>query len=118
MSNPRDAPREIRPVWRWAVPAAALAVVSIAVTWAAHSLPIMCPAIYPAPASCAPDARLVPAIVGSASVVALFVLLLVAGRVSQPDDRSRFLRNCLIMVGIAAFISPIWTLSASGFILG
>jgi len=118
MSNPRDAEREIRPVWHWAVPGAALAVVSIAVTWAAHSLPIMCPAIYPAPASCAPDARLVPAIVGSASVVALFVLLLVAGRVSQPDDRSRFLRNCLIMVGIAAFISPIWTLSSSGFVLG
>jgi hypothetical protein len=118
MSNPHGKQSEARPVWHWAVPGAALAVVSIALTWAANGLPVICPAIYPAPASCAADARLVPAIVGSASVLALFALLLIAGRVSHADDRSRFLRNCLIMVGIAAVVSPIWTLVSSGFTLG
>lgn len=118
MSNTGDDKSETRPIWHWAVPGAALAAVSIALTWAAHAMPTICPAIYPAPASCAADARLIPAIVGSASVLALFALLLIAGRVSRPTDRSRFLRNCLIMLGIAAFISPIWTLSSSGFVLG
>ena len=107
-----------RPLWRWTAPAAAITAVSIWLTWAAQGLPIICPAMLPAPPSCAADARFVPAVLGSSVLFVLFATLLVAGAVIRPSHRDRTLRKLLIVVVIAAVAAPLWTLGASGFALG
>ena len=107
-----------RLLWRWTVPAAAITAASILLIWAAQALPTVCPAIYPAPPSCAPDARVGPALLGSAVLVALFAALLVTGAVIQPGRRDRALRTLLIVVVVVAIVAPLWTLGASGFALG
>jgi len=59
-----------------------------------------------------------PAIVGSAVLVGLFILLLGTGRSTRVGDRDRLLSTGLILIGLAAFIAPLWTLGAYGFIIG
>ncbi|TFC35320.1 hypothetical protein [Cryobacterium sp. TMT2-42-4] len=118
MKSKPDEPAMARALWRWTLPAAVIAVVSILLIWVAQSLPTICPAIYPAPASCAPDARSGPALLGSALLVALFVALLVTGAVLQPRRREKALRVLLIVLVVAAVVAPLWTLTRSGFALG
>ena len=118
MTSALDEQVAARPLWRWTAPAAAITVVSIWLTWAAQGLPTICPAMLPAPPSCAADARFVPAVLGSAVLVVLFAALLVTGVVIRTGHRDRNLRIFLILVVIAAVVVPLWTLSASGFTLG
>jgi hypothetical protein len=118
MSNTQDVPNASRPLWHWALPASALVVISISLTWAVQELPSICPAVYPAPASCAADARLLPAIVGSAVLVGLFILLLATGRLPRVAGRDGLLWTVLLLIGLAAVVAPMWTLNASGFIVG
>ncbi|TFB78105.1 hypothetical protein E3O21_06605 [Cryobacterium flavum] len=118
MTIKADDPAIARTLWRWTVPAAVIAAVSILLIWVAQSLPIICPAIYPAPPSCAPDARLGPALLGSAVLVALFVALVVTGAVLRPRHRDKTLRVLLIVLVVAAVGAPLWTLTGSGFALG
>ena len=117
MSNTQDVPNASRPLWHWALPAAALVVISVFFTWSAQKLPIICPAVLPVPASCAADARLMPAVIGSAVLVGLFILLLVTGRLAQRGYRYGLLLTVLLLIGLAAVVAPIWTLNASGFIV-
>ncbi|MCY7413511.1 MAG: hypothetical protein LH471_10825 [Salinibacterium sp.] len=118
MTNARGELATTRPLWRWTAPAAAIAAVSIWLIWAAQGLPIICPAMLPAPPSCAADARLVPAVLGSSVLLALFAALLVAAAVIRPSHCDRTLRRLLIVIVIAAVVAPLWTLGASGFALG
>ena len=118
MTTRPDDQAKARALWRWTVPAAVIAAVSILLIWVAQSLPTICPAIYPAPPSCAPDARSGPALLSSAFLVALFVALLVTGVVIQPRRRDKALRVLLIVLVVAATVAPIWTLTSSGFALG
>ena len=118
MTTEPDEQPTARALWRWTVPAAVIAAVSILLIWVAQSLPIICPAIYPAPPSCAPGARLGPALLGSAVLVALFVALLVTGAVLRPRRRDKALRILLIVLVVAAVVAPLWTLNGSGFALG
>ena len=118
MSNTQDVPKASRPVWRWALPAASLVVISTSFTWAVEGLPSICPAVYPAPASCAADARLMPAVVGSSVLVGLFVLLLATGRLTRVAGRDGLLWSLLLLIGLTAVVAPMWTLNASGFIVG
>ena len=118
MTTKPDEQPTARALWRWTVPAAVIAAVSILLIWVAQSLPIICPAIYPAPPSCASGARLGPALLGSAFLVALFVVLLVTGAVLRPRRRDKALRILLIVLVVAAVVAPLWTLNGSGFALG
>ena len=118
MTTKADAQATTRALWRSTVPAAVIGAVSILLIWVAQSLPIICPAIYPAPPSCAPDARLGPALLGTAFLVAMFVALTVTGAVLQPKRRDKALRVLLIVFVVAAVVAPLWTLTGSGFALG
>ncbi|WP_146072752.1 hypothetical protein [Cryobacterium sp. Y62] len=118
MTTTADDQAKARALWRWTVTAAMIAAVSILLIWVAQSLPSICPAIYPAPPSCAPDARSGPALLGSASLVALFVALWVAGAVLRPKRRDKALRILMIVLVVAAVVAPLWTLTSSGFTLG
>ncbi|WP_146071034.1 hypothetical protein [Cryobacterium sp. Y57] len=118
MTTKPDEQAKARALWRWTVPPAVIAVVSILLIWIAQSLPTICPAIYPAPPSCAPDARSGPALLGSAFLVALFVTLLVTGAVLQPKRRDKALRILVIVLVVAAVGAPLWTLTGSGFAPG
>ena len=118
MTTKPDEQAKARALWRWTVPAAVIAVVSTLLIWVAQSLPTICPAIYPAPPSCAPDARSGPALLGSAFLVTLFVALLVTGAVLQPRRRDKALRVLLIVLVVAAVVAPLWTLTGSGFAPG
>lgn len=119
-----DAPDKLvveRFSWRWAVPGAIIAVLSICLTWAAQGLPTLCPAIRPAPPSCAADARFVSAVFGSIFLTVLFAALLVTGVIFRTGHRDmilRILRIFLIVIVVAAVVVPLWTLTASGFALG
>lgn len=112
-----DIQAEARPLWRWIVPAAVIAASSIILVWIVEALPIICPAIYPAPPSCAPGARLGAAIVGSTSLVVLFVALMGVGATTRIGRRDKALRTLLIVLLLVAVAAPLWTLSGSGFAL-
>jgi hypothetical protein len=108
---------ESRPVWNRTVGAAFVAGVSLWLTWTAKQLPTICPAIYPAPASCAPDARFSPAIWGTVVIVGLCAALLAANATIRPERKIVVLRCLMAMLGIAAVFVPLWTLVSSGFSL-
>lgn len=118
MTNTQEKPVSVRPLWHWTAPAAAVAAVSIWLTWAARALPAICLAILPGAPSCAADARLVPAVLGTCVLLVLFAALLVTGAVIRPGHRDRTLRIFLIVLVIAAAVAPLWTLAVSGFAIG
>ena len=118
MTTKADDQAKTRALWRSTVPAAVIGAVSILLIWLAQSLPTICPAIYPSPPSCAPDARLGSALLGTAFLVAMFVALTVTGAVLQPKRRDKALRVLLIVFVVAAVVAPLWTLTGSGFALG
>lgn len=88
---------------------------SILLTWAVQTLPSICPAVFPAPPSCAIDARLVPAVVGIVFLLLLLASMVIAGILVRPGRRDVALRAFLVAVVIAAVVAPLWTLGASGF---
>ena len=94
-----------------------MAGASLLLTWTAQQLPTICPAIYPAPASFAPDARAYPAIWGTVVIVGLFAALLAASAAIRPEPKMIVLRCLMAALGIAAVIVPLWTLGSSGFSL-
>lgn len=110
-----DEHAEARPLWGWIVAAAVIAAFSIVLVWVVEALPIICPAIYPAPPSCAPGERLGPALVSSASLVALFMALSATGAVIRIGRRDKALRTRLIVLVLVAVVVPLWTLSVAGF---
>lgn len=106
-----------RPLWHRTVGTAVVAGASLGLTWTARQLPTVCPAIYPAPASCAPDARLEPAIWGTIVIVTLFAAFLAASATVSPERKIIVLRWIMAVLGIAAVVVPLWTLGSSGFAL-
>ncbi|MDR6506060.1 hypothetical protein J2805_001748 [Arthrobacter oryzae] len=113
---------ESRPVWRRTVGAAFVGAAfvsgaSLWLTWTAQQLPTICPAIYPAPASCAPDARFSPAIWGTLVIVGLFAALVAAAATIHHQRKILVLRSLMAALGIAAIIVPLWTLVSSGLSL-
>ena len=107
----------MRPLWRWTVLGAAITAISIGLTWAAQGLPSVCPAVLPVPPSCYPGARFFPAVLGSVVLVVLFAALLIAGVIIRAGYRDRTLRILLIVIVIASVVVPLWTLTASGFVI-
>jgi len=95
--------------------AAVSAGISLLLTWYLQGLPLICPAIHPAPASCAAEARFTPAAVGSAAVALVFVVVLLAANIRGPARRRAILRGSTAALGIVAVASPVWTLVSSGF---
>lgn len=108
---------ESRPSWHRTVGAAFMSGASLWFTWTAQQLPTICPAIYPAPASCAPDARVNPAIWGTVVIVGLFAALLATSATILPERKIVVLRYLMAGLGIAAVVVPLWTLVSSGFSL-
>jgi hypothetical protein len=90
---------------------------SIGLTWVAQGLPSVCPAVLPVPPSCYPGARLFPAVLGSVVLVVLFAALLVAGVTVRAGYRDTTLRIVLIVIVIVSVVVPLWTLTASGFVI-
>jgi hypothetical protein len=105
----------VRPSWHWSLPAALVAAASILLTWAAQGLPPICPAVFPAPPSCAVDARLGPAVSSIVFLVLLLASMVITGAIISPARRERALRIFLLAVVIAAVVAPLWTFGASGF---
>jgi small-conductance mechanosensitive channel len=95
--------------------AGAITVVTLVLLWVLESLPSICPAIYPAPPSCAADARLGPAIWGSMAVVALFIATIVVGMLITPAKRSRTQSIMVFALVVVAVIAMLVTLGSSGF---
>lgn len=108
---------ESRPIWHRTVGAAVVSGASLWLTWTAQQLPTLCPAIYPAPASCAPDARFSPAIWGTVAIVGLFTALLAASAAIRPERRITVLRWLMAALGITAVVVPLWSLGSSGYSL-
>lgn len=108
--------RSTRP--RWVLPLSALAIAAvslIAIEWTAGLAPV-CPAIYPAPASCFSAGRDVAAVVGVGLVLALLAATLLVsvfrGRVGR-----RALPVLVGALGAVAAASPLVALGASGFLV-
>jgi hypothetical protein len=107
----------VRPPWRWSELGAAITAVSIGLTWAAHGLSSVCPAVLPVPPSCYPGARFFPAVLGSVVLVVLFAALLLAVAMIRSGYRDGTLLIVLIVIVIASVVVPLWTLTASGFVI-
>lgn len=116
MKEPAPAP-ESRPIWHRTVGAAVVSGASLWLTWSSQRLSVMCPATYPAPASCAPDARFSPAIWGTVVIVGLFAALLAASATIRTERKIVVLRWLMAVLGVAAVVVPLWTLGSSGFSL-
>lgn len=98
--------------------AAVISTVSVLLMWYAQQLPTVCPAVYPAPASCSAEARLYPAIWGTVIVVSLCIATFIAVARSGATQRGAIVSKWLLgVLGTAAVIAPLCTLGASGFIV-
>lgn len=106
---------DVRSSWHWSLPAVVVTAGSILLTWAIQGLPSICPAVFPAPASCDVDARLGPAVSSIVFLVLLLASMLITGAMTSPARRERALRIFLLAVVIAAIVAPLWTLGTSGF---
>lgn len=104
-------------LWTWTLPAALLAAVGLLATSWARGLPTVCPAIIPAPASCAPQVREVTGLTGSIVLVLLVTVVLVVGATVPPSIRRPPLALAFLALGAAATAVPLVTLGASGFVL-
>ncbi|SEE32161.1 hypothetical protein SAMN04489740_1124 [Arthrobacter alpinus] len=113
MTQPATAPGP-RPLWRSTVGAAVVTGASLWLTWSSQQLPTMCPAIYPAPASCSLDAPFSPAGWGTVVIVSLFSALLAASAVIGSERKLIVLRCLMASLGVAAIVVPLWTLGVSG----
>ncbi|MFQ4148411.1 hypothetical protein AAGW05_06900 [Arthrobacter sp. LAPM80] len=111
------AATESRPIWHRTIGAAVVSAASLWLTWTAQQLPMTCPAIYPAPASCSPDARFSPAVWGTVVIISLFSALLAASAVIRPELKVVVMRWLMAALGVAAVVVPLWTLGSSGFSL-
>lgn len=92
------------------------AAIGIGVFWLIRALPTICPAVDPAPASCAADVRVAPAMLATLVVLAVWTAGTVATLVPNPPRiliaLLRFVLVAVILVGAGA------TLVASGFAVG
>jgi len=91
--------------------AAAIAVIALAAIWVAQGTENLCPAIYPAPASCSVDARATPAVVGVTLVLALLAVNAVLAWVSAPG------RLSIGLLAAVGAIAPLWVFGSAGFIV-
>ncbi len=89
-----------------------VAVCGLAATWLGAGTDEVCPAVYPAPASCGVGARTAPAAVGTGVVAALLVLSIVL--VALRDGRAVRALTATIL-GLGCVVAPVWTLLATGF---
>lgn len=83
----------------------------------AAQMPEICPAMGPAPQSCAPDARESAAASASLLVLAVMVLGLGLTYVLPLSTRPLVLRLAMIAVALAGVVALVMTVMASGFIL-
>lgn len=100
------------------VAATAITAITILLIWAVASMPTICPAIYPAPPSCAPDARTGPAAWGTGTVGVLYVAALVAGLSVAPARREMIFRLACVVLAVVGVGAIGMTLFASGFAVG
>jgi hypothetical protein len=107
-----------RSLVKWITAASVTAAIAIILLWVVAALPIICPAIYPAPASCAADARLMPALWGSVAVVSVFLATVIVGVRVEPTNRAPAMSVMVIVLAVLSIIALLVTLSASGFAIG
>jgi len=91
--------------------AVAITAISVAAIWIAQGTENLCPAIYPAPASCSVDARTTPALVGTVLVIGLLAVTLV---LAWRPGAARVAVGVLAAVGA---VVPWWVFTSAGFIV-
>jgi hypothetical protein len=104
-----------RPLARRLLSAAVVAASGLILTWLLNSLTVICPAVYPAPDTCAADARLLPAIVTSVAIVVVFAVVATITLRARRHGPSRAAMVALVLVTVSGLA---WTLSSSGFASG
>ncbi|MPV38208.1 hypothetical protein [Georgenia subflava] len=103
---------------RTAVLTVIIAVATVVLLWLMQGMETVCQAIYPAPASCAADARRVPGLVSGAATIALAGATFVTNAVAA-SPRARTVAQVLLGgLVVVAILGLGWTLGASGFVLG
>lgn len=78
-------------------------------------LPTLCPAIYPAPASCGLDPCPTPALWATVVLAGLCTVVVATGAVLRPEWRGIVLRWFMAVLVVAVIVVPLWTLGSSGF---
>lgn len=97
---------------------AVVTAISIVLLWAIEGMPSICPAVYPAPPSCAADARTGPAVWGTAIIATVFVVALFATFMVRPTRRKAVLSWMCVVLAAAALGAIGVTLFSSGFAIG
>ena len=98
-------------------PTAITAGVGLVVLFLVAQFPEICPAVSPAPPSCAPDARESSALLGAAIIVSVAAAGIGVTYVVPTKLRIGMLRVAMIAVAIASLVAVVMTVLASGFIL-
>ena len=109
---------EKRSVLRWIAAAIVITAVVICLLVLMTAMPTICPAIYPAPASCAADARVAPAIWGSSAMLTLLLATVGVGLGIRPARRDAVFGIGVVLLIVGGVISLVMSLGASGFIVG
>ncbi|WP_423920589.1 hypothetical protein ACPEEZ_14540 [Frigoribacterium sp. 2-23] len=107
-----------RPLWRWTVPALALCLVSLLAIAASSGLESVCPAVYPAPASCTTDARGTVALVGGVAIALLTTAVVAVAAAMGPEARVRPLRWLIGALGLVATVAAPAAVVSAGFAAG
>lgn len=109
---------EKRFLWRWIGGATTITAVVVCLLVLMTALPTICPASYPAPASCAADARVAPAIWGSSVMLTLLVATVGIGLGIRPAHRDAAFGIGVVLLIVGGVVSLVLSLGASGFIVG
>ncbi|MGR0318161.1 hypothetical protein ACULK2_02270 [Agromyces sp. ZXT2-3] len=99
------------------VPTAAVTVGAVAIVALVAQVPEICPAIDPAPPSCAPDARESVALGWSIVLVATGAIAIAAIYLVPSQGRRRIMSIALTAVAVMSLIAIGATFLASGFVL-
>jgi hypothetical protein len=108
------ARRETAAFIRLSIIAALIAAIGITMIWVIRFMPTICPAVYPAPPSCSPDARAWPAVWSTVAVSIFFAAAIGSGLV-WPMSRERVMGTVVLVLGAATLAGMTVTLLASGF---
>ncbi|BDI23420.1 hypothetical protein [Herbiconiux sp. L3-i23] len=110
-----------RPVLVRAAVAVVGTMIGLLLLASVRGLPSLCPAIFPAPPSCAPDVRALPAEIGTVGLLVLLAAFIASAGLALVGSRPlrgigvASTRIIGVLLGLVVIASIVWTLSASGF---
>lgn len=101
----------------WLLASAIAVALAAGLLIATSGLPAVCPAIYPAPASCQPGARVPFVVAGVLALLLVWIVLAVASRRVSSDRLPSTMTWLVVLLAVVFVVGLGAALFASGFVI-